>query len=197
MSEAESKTPSLAGIVLIQSLLLAIALLGARWASLDVGIARDSMLFDVFIGLSAGIITYVVLLGVARSSTAAGQSIRQSALVLRSAVSSFGVGALLVVAAAAAIGEEFLFRVFLQGWIANVATLWLGVLVSALAFGLMHATSFIYFALSLSIGLAIGAAYALTGSIVMIVCWHFSYDVLSLLVLVRAPHILGLVSTAQ
>ena len=106
--------------------------------------------------------------------------------------SAFGIGAIMVIAAAAAVGEEFFFRVFLQNWIASAVSPLVGIVVSSLAFGLMHALSATYFFLTLALALLIGSAYAWNGSITMIVCWHFSYDLLSLLALVKSPRILRL-----
>lgn len=189
MKEEVSQRSTVAGLLLVQFILFAVGICGITWSGIEVGINTESW-NDVIIGLAAGSFSYLVLLVVVRSSLLVANAMQRTAQTVQSIVSGFGVGAMAIVAFAAAIGEEFLFRVFLQGWIASLASPWIGVLVAASAFALAHATSVVYLLTSFVLGIAIGAAYEWNSSIIMIVCWHFSYDLLALAVLVKAPELL-------
>ncbi len=92
---------------------------------------------------------------------------------------------LVVVSAAAGIGEEAFFRGFLQtlvgeclGWIA-------GLLLVSMAFGLVHWISPTYALLAGLIGLALGALYLVSGNLLVPVVAHAVHDVIGFAALRR------------
>jgi membrane protease YdiL (CAAX protease family) len=190
MTETDSNRSGIAGIVIVQAALFVIAWGGLKWTGLETDILWGGAWIDAILGLGAGCLSYLLLLGITRSKSSAGRALSKSAEAIRPTVAGLGYGAIVIVAFAAAIGEEFLFRVFLQSWLTSLATPWIGVAAGALAFALAHLSSLTHAILSFVLGLAIGAVFAWTGSILLIVCWHFSYDLLALLILVKSPEIL-------
>ena len=67
---------------------------------------------------------------------------------------------------------------------------WMGIVTAAIAFGAAHATSKLYFGLSFIVGVALGIAYFVTESIILIVSWHAIYDFISLSVMAKRPALL-------
>ncbi len=96
-------------------------------------------------------------------------------------------GALLLVALAAGVGEELLFRGVLQaglsGWLGPLP----GLLLASLAFALVHAVSRAYFLLSLLAGLYLGLIFLWTGNLLVVILVHFLYDWVALHWWVRGP----------
>jgi len=93
---------------------------------------------------------------------------------------------------AAGIGEELLFRVFLQQWLAGFMSMEIAILFAALVFGLLHFASFSYFALTFALGTLFGITYIETKSLLMIMTWHAVYDMLVIWVFSHRPELLGL-----
>ena len=86
-------------------------------------------------------------------------------------------------AAAAGIGEELLFRGFLQSWLAGVfGTVWPALLVATVAFGAVHWVSAVYFAYATLLGAVLGLIFWMTGDLLAPVLCHAVYDVVALLV---------------
>jgi len=92
---------------------------------------------------------------------------------------------LALVALAAGLGEELLFRGALQ----SLAELWMSPLVAlamvSLLFGLAHALSATYFVLATVVGAYLGWLALATGSLVPPILAHALYDLLALGVLLR------------
>lgn len=99
---------------------------------------------------------------------------------------------MLVLALTAGIGEELLFRGWLQSWLIRLAEAsssglpaWLcaffGWSVASLAFGLAHPISRTYVLLAALIGAVLGALYLLTGSLLSSILAHAVYDAILLL----------------
>lgn len=143
MTKLVSKQTKLVSIVLVQAILFAVALGGIGWTDVEFGI-RDDRLIDAVIGIAAGGFSYLALLTFVKYDLAPAGALRRAAQEIRPVVSDFGYGAMLIVALAASIGEELLFRVFLQSWIANLTSPWNGIIAGATAFALTHASSMAY-----------------------------------------------------
>lgn len=92
---------------------------------------------------------------------------------------------LTVISLLAGLGEELLFRGFLQQWVTElvpgVRGWWLALLISGLAFGACHALSRMYFVLATLGGIYLGLVFAWTDSILAAVIAHASYDLFMLL----------------
>jgi hypothetical protein len=97
---------------------------------------------------------------------------------------------LAVIAALAGIGEEMLFRGVIQAGLAQQIGgprgIWLGLLMAAALFGLLHSITPTYAVLAGSIGLYLGWLWLMCGNLLAPIVTHGVYDFLALLYLVRA-----------
>jgi len=93
---------------------------------------------------------------------------------------------LALVSVAAGVGEEMLFRGFLQAalcaWLASTA--W-GLAISSLVFGLLHPISIIYVVIAGLVGLYVGAVWILNGNLLTVMVTHAVYDFAALGYLIR------------
>jgi membrane protease YdiL (CAAX protease family) len=92
----------------------------------------------------------------------------------------------------AGIGEELLFRGFLQQWLDGFVSVSLAIGIAAVIFGVLHFASVSYFLLTAFLGAAFGIAYHLTDSLLLIMSWHAFYDLLAIWVFSRYPRLLGI-----
>jgi membrane protease YdiL (CAAX protease family) len=90
-----------------------------------------------------------------------------------------------VIALAASLGEELLFRGAVQTWGVRVAGLPVGVLVASALFGLAHFITPTYALIAGAIGLYLGVLFAATGNLLVPVVVHALYDFLALAYWVR------------
>jgi uncharacterized protein len=101
-----------------------------------------------------------------------------------------GLAQLLMIAAAAGIGEEMLFRGTIQAAVAagigGPWSIWLGLLVASALFGLLHPITPTYTLLAGLIGLYLGWLWLATGNLLTPILTHGVYDFLALLYLVKA-----------
>lgn len=91
---------------------------------------------------------------------------------------------LMLVALAAGIGEELLFRGVIQDGLADRIGPGFGLLAAALLFGLVHAMSRAYFLLATLAGLYLGLVYLWTANLLVVMLVHFLYDWIALQVYV-------------
>ncbi len=102
---------------------------------------------------------------------------------------------LVAIALAAGIGEELLFRGFLQPALAALwgtrAGAWVGLVLASLAFGGCHALCAAYALLAAAVGLLLGGLFLATGHLAAPMAAHAGYDLLALMYLLagdRARH---------
>ncbi len=94
-----------------------------------------------------------------------------------------------LIAAAAGLGEELLFRGLLQhglaGWLAPPWGVWIALLAASLAFGCCHLLSTTYAVLAALIGLYLGLLLMFSGSLLAPALAHGLYDFVALVYLLR------------
>ncbi|MCU0962240.1 MAG: CPBP family glutamic-type intramembrane protease [Pirellulaceae bacterium] len=94
---------------------------------------------------------------------------------------------LVAIALAAGIGEELLFRGFLQLALADLwggpAGPWAGLALASLAFGLCHSLCAAYAVLATALGLLLGGLFLATGHLAAPIAAHALYDLLALVYL--------------
>lgn len=101
------------------------------------------------------------------------------------------------VAALAGIGEELLFRGFLQTWLnSHIPIVW-AILLASLIFGLLHYLSHAYFICTVVMSIALGVGYYLTDSLLMVIVWHGVYDFIALAALIKFPRIIDFHSVKE
>ncbi|MBY6034392.1 CPBP family intramembrane metalloprotease [Marinobacter daepoensis] len=98
---------------------------------------------------------------------------------------------LFVLCVLAGVGEELLFRGAVQGWLLQHTGPWTALLAASVLFGLVHYVSFTYFLVATGLGLVLGAAYQVSGSLPMVMVWHAVYDMLALYFLLKYPRWFG------
>ena len=94
---------------------------------------------------------------------------------------------LLALALVAGVGEELLFRGWLQEWLTPTAGPVVALAVASIAFGLVHAVTPAYAVLAACIGLYLGALQLWTGNLLAPIVVHTIYDFVAFLVLLRRP----------
>jgi membrane protease YdiL (CAAX protease family) len=92
---------------------------------------------------------------------------------------------LALVSVAAAIGEEALFRGWLQPWLELRFPAAVAVAASSLLFGLAHPLSRVYAAFATAVGAYLGWLVLLSGNLLVPIATHALYDFIALILLVR------------
>jgi membrane protease YdiL (CAAX protease family) len=92
---------------------------------------------------------------------------------------------LAVVSVMAGIGEELLFRGFVQAGLSDWLNPWAGLAGASLLFGLLHPITPTYVVLATSMGAYLGYVWTATGNLLVVIIAHALYDFLALLYLVR------------
>ena len=92
---------------------------------------------------------------------------------------------LALVALAAGVGEELLFRGVIQGALGRAFGPWMGLAIAAPLFGLAHPITPAYAVITSVIGYYLGAIWIINGNLLTVVVAHALYDFIALLILVR------------
>lgn len=102
---------------------------------------------------------------------------------------------LLIIAALAGVGEEMLFRGVIQASaaveIGGPHGVWLGLLIAAVLFGLLHPITPTYAILAGLIGLYLGGIWLVCGNLLTPVVTHGLYDFVALMYLVKRKSNVG------
>lgn len=85
-------------------------------------------------------------------------------------------GSVVLLALLAGTGEEMLVRGVLQGWLAGQLPVAWAILLAALAFGLAHYISGLYFVFATLIGIYLGLVYHVTDNLLVVGLAHALYD---------------------
>ncbi len=89
----------------------------------------------------------------------------------------------------AGLGEEMLFRGFLQQliaeWVGGSAGIWVGLAVASVTFGLLHAITPVYAVVACLIGAYLGWLWLATGNLLAPITAHAVYDFLALVYFLR------------
>ncbi|WP_444943922.1 CPBP family intramembrane glutamic endopeptidase [Microbulbifer sp. ZKSA006] len=173
---------------------LLLAILGFYLVSMEVSFLGDRIWLQLLLGLLGAIVTFAVVLILARSESLFGKILRHHCAQLTRLFSRLSSSQMVWVALAAGVCEELLFRGFLQSWFSQLSTPFLGLLGASLIFALLHCASWVYFCLTFMIGLVLGIFYQMSGGLVGVIIWHAIYDLLAIFAMVRFPHLLGLYS---
>jgi membrane protease YdiL (CAAX protease family) len=90
-----------------------------------------------------------------------------------------------LIAILAGVGEELLFRGLLQTGLISISSLWIGLLISSVIFGLLHFISLLYAFLAALIGLYLGLLFVAFDNLAVPMIVHALYDFVALVYLVR------------
>ncbi|MCO1334410.1 CPBP family intramembrane metalloprotease [Microbulbifer sp. OS29] len=190
--QGRGSLPVFFSLIGIQLGCLLVALLGIYLVSMEVSFLGSAVWVQLLLGLLGAVVTYVVALSLIRSETLFGQILRRHCVQLTPVFSKLSVAQMVWVSIAAGVCEELLFRGFLQSWLSQVSTPFLGLLGASVIFAILHFASWVYFFLTLMIGLVLGIFYQISGGLVGVIVWHAGYDLLALIALIHFPHLLGI-----
>lgn len=146
----------------------------------------------LLLGALGAVATYLTLLLLTRIPRLFPDTLEQQMLGLYNFARSYSWPVLLSLCVLAGVGEEWLFRGAVQGWLLQHTGPWTAVVAASVLFGLVHYVSFTYFLVATGLGLILGAAYHLSGSLPLVMAWHAIYDMLALYCLLRFPHWFGI-----
>lgn len=144
------------------------------------------------LGLLGASLSYALIFGLTRSPTTIGSQLRALCGALHPFFKSFSWFQITAAALAAGFCEELLFRGFVQPWLQGVSSPAIAILVTSVAFGLLHYGSFVYFAIATGIGAVLGVTYWISDSLLLVIAWHAVYDLIAIAALARFPRSLGI-----
>jgi membrane protease YdiL (CAAX protease family) len=143
-------------------------------------------------GIVGSLATYVAIITLTRMPGLPRDSLDAHMAQLHRFACDYSWPVLVALSVLAGVGEELLFRGAIQGWLSQFAGTVTAVLVASLLFGLVHYLSFTYFVVASCLGLVLGAVYAFTDSLLLVMVWHAVYDMIALYSLRRYPHLFGI-----
>lgn len=192
VTQPQSALPNFFALgMLVQLVALILAVAGLYFAGIEVLWSRNT-LPDLALGTLGAVLSWIGALRLTRSNTSVGATLRNHCRTLHGLFRHSSSAQLVLLALAAGVCEELLFRGFLQSWLARHTTLPFGILLASVAFALLHFASWVYFAVTLAAGLILGVVYWASGSLLLVMVWHGIYDLLAIIALARYPHLLGL-----
>ncbi len=179
-----AETPLLSFGLVIKSQLV-FAVLGFILAGGYRGNWLDQDAFFVFYGLLLAAASFLLLLILYKAIPRRLKKLNQDLEKYGSMIGHLSYRQLAVVGILAGVSEEWLFRAFLQDFIIGFtgSSSWgaaTAIIVASLGFAALHGLSKLYFVFTFVMGLILGYAYYLSGSLLMVIVWHGIYDVIAL-----------------
>lgn len=185
------KTSAFTLILLSQCAILFLGLVLTYWLSP----IHSEPTLDESIAIGYGVVLAIVTLIIFVAVYRLGGNFSAQLLIDIRRVTGLFIGyswcQLLVVSCLAGVGEELLFRAFLQGWLTNYWGVGWAILVASVVFGVLHYLSFAYFVSAFLMSIAFGLGYYLSGSLLMVIVWHGFYDLIALVVMVKYPSLIS------
>jgi CAAX protease family protein len=142
-------------------------------------------------GIGGSVATYVLLSALARAPGRIRDSLSGHMRQLLAFANDYPWPVLVGLSVLAGVGEELLFRGAIQGWLTVHLNDAVAIALASMLFGLVHYLSFTYFVMATGLGLALGVAYWLTDSLLLVMVWHGVYDMIALYSLRRHPRWFG------
>ena len=164
--------------------LLAVALIACRLFDQPVSASWSwpDLALSIF-ATAALLLLFMILL---RTSAAPLRRIREILeRVLRPLIGNCHWLELAAVSIAAGVGEEWLFRGFLQGELASHLGSIPAIVLASIAFGFCHYITRTYFILATVLGAVFGWLYFATNNLLVVIVIHALYDFIALLILQR------------
>lgn len=177
-------------VIASQVFFLALALLLLWWLDISLPAAAINQWAALLAGLVLAVATFGIFALVYRFGGRFAASLLADLQRIRGLFTHYSWWQLALVAALAGLGEELLFRGFLQVWLDDYFPVYWAIVLSSVVFGLLHYLSHAYFICALLMSMAFGLGYWLSGSLLMVMVWHGAYDLLALAVVVKFPVVL-------
>ncbi len=190
-SKSQSPWSTLASVVGFELALAVLAFILAAWIGIDL---MSRLVFDLP-ALNWAVIATIPLVGVmytlTQSNWAWVKTLNEPVeTYMRPLLKDLPPGGLLLVALAAGIGEELLFRGVIQQGVSDWAGPGLGLVVASVLFGFAHALNRYYVMVTMAMGVYLGLLYQASQNIVLVMLVHALYDwvVLRLFLLKPPPN---------
>lgn len=176
--------------IVFYALMAGVAVIGASLADLDLLVWHDAFhtttTFDATLGIGVGV-TVVIISAVLEKYA---EWARRLSAAFGELLGSLSMGQVTVFAVTSALGEELLFRGFLQQWLSDglfdgPMSDWLGLIVASTIFGLIHVgpdrkTFLPWTIMALVMGFAMGGMYLYTGNLLAPILTHFTINLLNI-----------------
>jgi membrane protease YdiL (CAAX protease family) len=156
-----------------------VAWAAGRWTGIEpaAGMGEGRWVVDLLAGLVATLPLLLFYTWAGRTAWPPLARLQQQVRgILRDWLLPATQGQLALVALAAGVGEELLFRGLLQAGLEPRAGPWGAWLLASTLFAALHALSLTYFLLALLMGMYLGGLWMATGSVVAPVVAHALYD---------------------
>ncbi len=164
--------------------LLAVALIACRL--FDQPVSTSWSWLDLALSIFATAALLLLFMILLRTSAAPLRRIREILeRVLRPLIRNCHWLELAAVSIAAGVGEEWLFRGFLQGELASHIGSIPAIVLASIAFGFCHYITRTYFFLATVLGAAFGWLYIASINLLVVIGLHALYDFIALLILQR------------
>lgn len=181
----------LINLIIGQSLLTALGLLLVWITGTGTSLWGSAGYPGVLWGVVGAIASYGLVLLLARSPGLFGEHLRRAVNKIAPLFQGMSWPLLAFLALLAGVGEEILFRAFLQQWLVEHTGAVVGITLATAIFAGLHYLSLPYCLVIFVLGLLMGLAYHFTQSLMLVMVWHSVYDLIALGVLARFPEQLG------
>lgn len=175
--ESSSPWATLSSIVGFELALAVLAIVLAIWIGIDL---RAAMVFDLPTlnwAVVATLPLIATMITLTRSNWAWVKILNEPVeTYLRPLMQGLPPGSLLLVALAAGVGEELLFRGVIQQGLTDWAGPGVGLVVASMIFGLAHALNRYYVLVTWVMGLYLGLLYQASQNLVLVMAVHALYD---------------------
>ncbi len=178
-------------VLLSQLVIVLLAAVLIHWLDVPLLKSRVTEWVAVCTGTLLAILTYALFVLLYRFGGTFARQLLNDVRRVSGLFAGYSWGHFLLIAVLAGVGEELLFRAFLQGWLMSHWGIGYAMLVTSLVFGFLHYLSFAYFVSTLIMSLAFGLVYYLSGSLLLVMVWHGVYDLIALGVIIKYPWVIG------
>ncbi|MBB6522374.1 CPBP family intramembrane glutamic endopeptidase [Pseudoteredinibacter isoporae] len=144
----------------------------------------------VLYGVLLALASFLLLFMVYKTLPRMVQSLNRDLEIYGTMIGHMNNWQLAVIGVLAGLSEEWLFRAFLQDFIMGFSGndslgSAIAIVIASLGFAALHGLSRLYFLFTFIMGLMLGYAYHLSGSLLMVIIWHGIYDIIALIWLKR------------
>ena len=175
---------------LFMSFELGLGLLGLTclmWAGIQILPVSPHWVKSTLWGTGAAAATYLTWFVVMRLCPPLQRELKPSLEQFRALFARSKLWQIGLISAAAGVGEELLFRAFIQNFASQYWGTGYAIAIASVIFAAGHALSITYFMITLVMGLAFGWVYAQSGDLLLLMVWHGVYDFIAITVILHRP----------
>ncbi len=165
---------------LSEGFLLCLAVMLGWYFNLPFWSQLEFDVIDIILGISLALIFATFAIWALKSNWAIFTQLRNDTLTFVKILENLSVGSIILVALAAGVCEEVLFRGGFQPLFMDWLGLLPGLVLASLLFGLFHMISVSYVIYVSVFGLILGCMYIWSGNLIGPIIAHFIYDLIML-----------------